>query len=490
MSDIQAMPPKSGTRLPVVAGAWLGAMLALSGCSTQIPEGSMVLTQRPHEAPATDQPLNILDQRYPTGSRVVIASPPFRPTDVRVLSKGLAAAGDPVVCFTGKRLFFAGKKTENDVWQIYETKLPRGRPKARTSMPGGAMDPAIIATGDLVFSSPIPEAGQTWNAAKPAALFVQDQREAPRQLTFSTSAAVQPTVLSDGRILFVSARPANSAASEPALFTINNDGTELTAFALAGQNSLQVRRPRELFDGRIGFLTSATDECQNTMAETVLAARPFASRTALFPFERRVHSVEPDGAGALLACLEKQEGGASAVYRISACASPVGEPLFEDPDWRQIEASSVGARAKPMGRVSTVTPAKSTGILLGLNANFTRLRPTDGEQPAQAERVRFMTSTESGQTQLLGEVPLQPDGSFMVKVPADTPIGLESLDAEGEVLYRLPPMLWVRPGENRSCVGCHEPYNRSPRNQRPMAVEVPPVTLSLSPQTIAHNSLP
>jgi hypothetical protein len=143
-----------------------------------------------------------------------------------------------------------------------------------------------------------------------------------------------------------------------------------------------------------------------------------------------------------------------------------------------------------MGRVSTVTPAKSTGILLGLNANFTRLRPTDGEQPAQAERVRFMTSTESGQTQLLGEVPLQPDGSFMVKVPADTPIGLESLDAEGEVLYRLPPMLWVRPGENRSCVGCHEPYNRSPRNQRPMAVEVPPVTLSLSPQTIAHNSLP
>ena len=31
-------------------------------------------------------------------------------------------------------------------------------PKQITDMPGGAMDPALIATGDLVFSSPVPKA--------------------------------------------------------------------------------------------------------------------------------------------------------------------------------------------------------------------------------------------------------------------------------------------------------------------------------------------
>jgi hypothetical protein len=33
-------------------------------------------------------------------------------------------------------------------------------------------------------------------------------------------------------------------------------------------------------------------------------------------------------------------------------------------------------------------------------------------------------------------------------------------------------MIWVRPAENRTCVGCHEPHNRAPHNHRPLAVNV------------------
>jgi hypothetical protein len=65
------------------------------------------------------------------------------------------------------------------------------------------------------------------------------------------------------------------------------------------------------------------------------------------------------------------------------------------------------------------------------------------------------------------------DGSFIAEVPADMPLGFETLDAQGHVLRSTPPVVWVRAGENRSCVGCHEPHAHSPHNLRPLAVRFP-----------------
>jgi hypothetical protein len=470
--------------LRVMAGAF-AAVLVSAGCSSGIPEGSIVMTQCPAERAATNEPRDLLDQRYPPGSRVVLLSPPFSAVAVRVLSEGLLAAGNPVVCFTGERVFFAGKKSASDSWQIYESKLNGRRPIVRTSMPGGAMDPAIISSGDLVFSSPVPEAGKTWSTKTPAALYVQVQGEKPRQLTFGTAAAVEPTVLADGRVLFVSARPGgNPMESGAGLFTINNDGTEFTAFALAGQDSLHVRRPREIPGSRIAFLAAMEHGCDKSSVETVLMARPFKSRTSLFPFQTGgVFSVEPESSGTFLVCLDANgcaESPDASLYRIEPGCSVLPPPLFEDRNWRQIEAAQVEPRAKPVGRVSTVVPGKKTGTLLCLDANLTRHRAGNSSPQVKAERVRLVASAGEGTHASLGEVPLEPDGSFIVKVPADVPIGIETLDSQGEVLYRLPPMLWVRPGENRSCVGCHEPYNRSPSNKRPMAVNTAPVTLTIT----------
>ena len=72
------------------------------------------------------------------------------------------------------------------------------------------------------------------------------------------------------------------------------------------------------------------------------------------------------------------------------------------------------------------------------------------------------------------------DGSFLAEVPADMPIGFETLDENGRVLRHEAPMIWVRPAENRSCIGCHEPHNRAPHNHRPLAVNAPMPCLSLT----------
>ena len=58
---------------------------------------------------------------------------------------------------------------------------------------------------------------------------------------------------------------------------------------------------------------------------------------------------------------------------------------------------------------------------------------------------------------ILGTVPVRDDGSVFVSVPANTPITLQPLDAEGKALQVMRSWLMARPGENLSCVGCHEP---------------------------------
>jgi hypothetical protein len=176
-------------------------------------------------------------------------------------------------------------------------------------------------------------------------------------------------------------------------------------------------------------------------------------------------------------------GGSYAVYRVNPELKELGAPLFDEPAWHNIEAVPLAARTKPMGHVTAIKPALKFGTILCLNANFTRpvlanaSNGTNGIAAAKVGRVRILARNGANSEQVLGEVALQADGSFMATVPAETPIGFETLDDQDRVVRRVPPSLWLRPGENRSCLGCHEPYNRSPRNVRPIAAGLPPVNL-------------
>jgi HEAT repeat protein len=62
----------------------------------------------------------------------------------------------------------------------------------------------------------------------------------------------------------------------------------------------------------------------------------------------------------------------------------------------------------------------------------------------------------------LGTVPIAPDGSFYVEVPADLPLALQAVDAEGRSELNEMSWIYVRPGETRSCLGCHHERNATP----------------------------
>jgi len=478
------------SRTSMLCGA---AALLLAACHPEAPEGSVVLTQTPVGVPPPPN-ATVLDARYPPGSRVVLLVPPFRADTVRELSRGLVAAGGPCVSFDGRRVYFAGKASDGADWQIYRADAGGGRPRPVTRMPGGAMDPALAAHEELVFSSPVPKAGRLWTSPAPAALYGQMPGQAPGRLTFGPDSAVDATVLRDGRVLFVTAeaRDDGNSPRHLCLFTVNNDGTEVTAYACQDDGVDFVRRPRELGDGRVAFLAARAEEPGPTgWAECVGSAAPFATRGSLFAFRSAgCRSVEPMPDRDVLACVEtggrvgRPVTGNAAVFRVAADAAAIGAPLFDDAQWNSIEATPVAARAEPTGHTSVVMPGATHGTLLCLSVNYGS-EPAADRNPAPAAQLRVFALAGSGQRRAVGEVPVDPDGSVMVQLPVDVPLGLDTLDAQGRVLRHQPAFLWLRPGENRACVGCHEPRNHAPRNIRPLATMHRPAHLDLAGQEAA-----
>ncbi|HSB23448.1 MAG TPA: hypothetical protein VLE94_10105, partial [Burkholderiaceae bacterium] len=65
--------------------------------------------------------------------------------------------------------------------------------------------------------------------------------------------------------------------------------------------------------------------------------------------------------------------------------------------------------------------------------------------------------TDFEQVQILGYAPVEPDGSFKLQVPADTPLALSIVDAKGRSIQTHLNWIQVRPGERRTCDGCHSP---------------------------------
>jgi formylglycine-generating enzyme required for sulfatase activity len=63
---------------------------------------------------------------------------------------------------------------------------------------------------------------------------------------------------------------------------------------------------------------------------------------------------------------------------------------------------------------------------------------------------------------ILGTVPVNEDGSALFKVPANMPIVVEPVDAEGRALQVMRSWYTAMPGEFASCVGCHEAQTSGP----------------------------
>jgi len=79
--------------------------------------------------------------------------------------------------------------------------------------------------------------------------------------------------------------------------------------------------------------------------------------------------------------------------------------------------------------------------------------------------------------QILGTVPVEPDGSAFFRVPANTPIFVQPLDADGKSLQVMRSWFSAMPGEVLSCVGCHENQNQAPPSYPLLAARKTPAEI-------------
>ncbi|MHC4251937.1 MAG: SUMF1/EgtB/PvdO family nonheme iron enzyme [Planctomycetota bacterium] len=78
---------------------------------------------------------------------------------------------------------------------------------------------------------------------------------------------------------------------------------------------------------------------------------------------------------------------------------------------------------------------------------------------------------------LLGTVPVGKDGSATFSIPANVPVALQPLDEQGRALAQMRSWLVGMPGENISCVGCHENQNATAKSTPSSAARRRPARL-------------
>lgn len=80
---------------------------------------------------------------------------------------------------------------------------------------------------------------------------------------------------------------------------------------------------------------------------------------------------------------------------------------------------------------------------------------------------------------VLGTVPVEPDGSVTFRAPAGKRLQLQALDANGMAVMTMRTFIYLQPGENASCVGCHESRGQAPQYRTNL--RTPPPTREITP---------
>ena len=92
--------------------------------------------------------------------------------------------------------------------------------------------------------------------------------------------------------------------------------------------------------------------------------------------------------------------------------------------------------------------------------------------------------------QVLGTVPVEPDGSAAFRAPARVALAFQALDESGQALQIMRSITYLQPGEKASCIGCHEPKNATPTVTGLLALARPPSRIEPGPDGSCPLSYP
>jgi hypothetical protein len=446
------------------------SLILLTSCNKKPPEGMIIITQVSGKL----QDINYVNGnswRYISQSRISSFDPADPEKSLKVLTADFYSARSPEVSCDGKHLLFAGQMKENDPWQIWEMDLGSLKTERITSTQNNCTDPAYLPLGEVVYSENLPD-----DSLKSGHSLYTGNLDGSnmKRITFNPHAYFASTVLMDGRILSVSRKvyPKNGKAL---LMAMRPDGTKCELFYRGPDGRIITSRAWETSGNNIVFIESDENNPGNDKIISVNYNNPFASKKDLTPdTEGSIHSLFPESSGKLLITYRKPGDERYALYEYDPETMKLGKQLLNSVDFDILEAVEVKVHPRPRKMPSEVHMDIKTGLIVCQDAKLL--------DPAVASRKPGLAETAQieiiGIDSAMGDFSPEPDGSFYLRIKADKPFRIRSIDSKGNVIQSC-DWLWLRPNERRGCVGCHENPELAPENRIPMAVKKSPIGIPI-----------
>jgi hypothetical protein len=418
---------------------------------------------------------------------------------LRILSEDFHSARDPDVSFDGRRILFSGKRRATSHWQIYEMASDGSGARQVVEAPMDCRQPIYQSTIYAITSDEpwhqISFVGSADDRA-PGLYSAKLDGTSVRRITHHPYGETDPFLMPDGRILFAgrqSNRLEPGDSERVALFATNLDGTDYAIFT--GDEGARLKRMPCVTAHRLAVFVESEEPTRDGAGRlgAVTLRRNLHSHRALTDVSDGLyHSPSPLPNGEILVSRRPRDGsGSHALYRFDPDAG-VAALIHDDPQRHDIQARSLRPRPEPDGRSSVVSAGDPTGVLYGLNVYTTDFERPDWLPPGSVKRLRVLEglpvrkASVSGppslpRTRMLGEIDVERDGSFNIRVPANVPIRVQLLDADGLAL-RTCDWIWVRNRESRGCIGCHEDAELTPENRLVEAVTKSSVPLTPPPE--------
>lgn len=172
------------------------------------------------------------------------------------------------------------------------------------------------------------------------------------------------------------------------------------------------------------------------------------------------------------------------------------ELIYRDPSIHSVDPIPLRLRSRPpiiphatdvgLPETTGVEPAKmpenTTGTILCMNVYDSRKPWPKGTKIKTLRIIQLYPKatydvnkpdigigSESLTRGVLGEVPVEEDGSVRFTVPAGKSIYFQAIDENGMAIQSMQSATYVHPGESLTCQGCHEPKHKAGSAPRRLA---------------------
>jgi hypothetical protein len=269
-------------------------------------------------------------------------------------------------------------------------------------------------------------------------------------LSYMPGNAIPADIVTDGRILFESGFPLGSG-STPEMFLVYSDGS--------GVESYRCDHGRARWGGR----QLASGDVVFTHGDTLARfTSPLAHEAAIVaPHAAYAGAIAETVSGAWLLSARAAAGTHYALKQWNPGSAALKTVLAVG-DSDLVEPVVVSPRTRPRRHPSALHDWNYANMV-ALDSRQSR----EGDLTIAPAQVRLEALGGDGHAVVMGMAPVEADGSFYVRTPADRPIRFALLDGKGSVVRQEHGWFWIRRGEQRYCMGCHAGPERSSDNHVP-----------------------